>query len=282
MRTSSHGHMSEFDSSVEEWTAYTERLDSYPIANDVTSEDKKQAILLSVCGPSTYRLIRNLVAPQLPKSKSFADLVKLVKEHYHPRPSTLVMQFRFNSCYQQQGEKLASFVARMRQLTEFCEFGGTLDEMLRDRLVCGVMDERIQRRLLTEVSLTFDKAYKIAQACESADENSKVLRPNTSTLTMEVHATQQVGQSQESDRRPPSTDCYRCGGKHALAKCRFRNVDCCHCGKKGHTARVCRSKRTQNCRTLDADRTFNSSGRTRRTLCRKPRKRKRCRTMRRP
>ena len=81
--TSFHGHMSEYDSSVEEWTAYTERLDSYLIANDVTSEDKKQAILLSVCGPSTYRLIWNLVAPQLPKSKSFADLVKLVKEHYH-------------------------------------------------------------------------------------------------------------------------------------------------------------------------------------------------------
>ena len=40
---------------------------------------KKRAILLSICGASTYQLIRNLVAPAKPTSKSFDDLVKLVK-----------------------------------------------------------------------------------------------------------------------------------------------------------------------------------------------------------
>ncbi len=36
--------------------------------------------------------------------------------------------------------------------------------MLRDRLVCGVNDDSIQRRLLTEDGLTFETALKKAQA----------------------------------------------------------------------------------------------------------------------
>ena len=39
--------------------------------------------------------------------------------------------------------------------------------------------------------------------------------------------------------------CYRCGGKHNAASCRFKDADCFHCGKKGHIARVCRSKQRE-------------------------------------
>ena len=38
--------------------------------------------------------------------------------------------------------------------------------MLRDRIVCGIRDEKIQRRLLVERALTFAKAYEIATSME--------------------------------------------------------------------------------------------------------------------
>lgn len=44
-----------------------------------------------------------------------------------------------------------------------------LQQMMRDRLVCEVNDERIQRRLLSEQILTFDNALKIAFSLEAAD-----------------------------------------------------------------------------------------------------------------
>ncbi|XP_068742324.1 zinc finger MYM-type protein 1-like [Montipora capricornis] len=43
--------------------------------------------------------------------------------------------------------------------------------MLRDRLVCGISDDRIQRRLLAERELTFEKAVEIATATEMASKN---------------------------------------------------------------------------------------------------------------
>ena len=182
-----------------------------------------------------YRLIRNLVAPDKPDSKSFSELVQLMRDHFHPKPSAIVMRFRFKSCFHKQGESVACFVARLRQITEYCDFGTTFQEMLRDRLVCGIADEPLQRQLLAEPSLTFAKALQIAQAHESAEANAKVLRANPSTLsTEEIHTTQQTSPASDSNRR--GIVCYRCGGRHSAATCRFRKVDCHHCGKRGHIA----------------------------------------------
>ena len=44
--------------------------------------------------------------------------------------------------------------------------------MLRDRLVCGVNDKVVQKRLLSETDLSLDNMVKVAQAIESAAKNS--------------------------------------------------------------------------------------------------------------
>ena len=46
--------------------------------------------------------------------------------------------------------------------------------MLCDRLVCGVKEPKIQRRLLAEPTLSFDKAFELALALESADKMLKI------------------------------------------------------------------------------------------------------------
>ena len=98
--------------------------------------------------------------------------------------------------------------------------------MLRDRLVCGVEDSRIQRRLLAEPELTFDKAFEIAMASESAEKNVKDLQSPVPVNKLKSHGTQ--------------NPCYRCGEKHKAADCRFKTAECRKCGKKGHIACVCK------------------------------------------
>ena len=84
---------------------------------------------------------------------------------------------------------MAAFIAELQQLLEFCELGATLEDMLRDRLVCGIASSAIQRRLLAEPDLTLKKAQDLAQAIESTDKNVKDLQgqcqPPVSTT---VHA----------------------------------------------------------------------------------------------
>ena len=161
-----------FNPDEDDWKSYVERLDQYFAANDITEAEKKRATLLSSVGAVTYKLIRNLTTPDGPTSRTYKDITKLVQEHYNPKPSTIVERFKFNSRNQQSGESISNYVANLRQMTEFCDFGISLEDMLRDRLVCGIHDIRIQRRLLAEPNLTFKKAMELAIALETVDRDT--------------------------------------------------------------------------------------------------------------
>ena len=69
-----------------------------------------------------------------------------------------------------------------------CDFGASLEEMLRDRLVCGIKDEHFQRHLLAEPNLTFKKAQDIAQALESADRSTADLQQQVQVLQTTIPA----------------------------------------------------------------------------------------------
>lgn len=45
---------------------------------------------------------------------------------------------------------MAAYVAELKTLSEFCEFGDAPDEMLRDHLVREITDSCVQHRLLAD------------------------------------------------------------------------------------------------------------------------------------
>ena len=110
------GQVGEFVESQEDWSQYADRLAQFFIANDVTDAGKKRAILLSVVGPRTYKLLSSLLAPAPPGEKDFGELVKVLKEHYSPLPSEIVQRYRFNSRVRQPGESVAAYVAELRAI----------------------------------------------------------------------------------------------------------------------------------------------------------------------
>ena len=50
----------------------------YFVTNDIANDTKKGAILLSVCGPTTYQLIHNLAQSKKPSDLSYVELVQLL------------------------------------------------------------------------------------------------------------------------------------------------------------------------------------------------------------
>ena len=133
---------------TEDWRYYIERVNHFFEANKITDPGKRRYIFLVCVGAKTYKPVRSLVAPEDPKDKGYEDLAKLLQDHFMPKPSAIVQRFKFNTRSQQPGDTITMFFAELRHLnTEHCEFGITLDEMLRDRLVSDVRNIRIQRRL---------------------------------------------------------------------------------------------------------------------------------------
>lgn len=243
------GCINTFDSGTESWTQYAERLQQFFIANGIEEDVRRRAIFLTVIGPTTYGLLKNLLSPVLPTAQTLAQLITVLDQHFDPAPSEIVERFRFNTRVRKGGESISTFIAELRRLAKNCNYGQSLDMMLRDRIVCGIQDEAIQRKLLSENALTLARATEIALSMEMAAKNAGDLRIAMVSDANFVQRRSAPNKSKEK-RNPPSTTsaragvrCNRCGGdNHRSQDCRFLRSTCNSCGKIGHIAKVCMSK----------------------------------------
>ena len=103
----------------------------YLLANDITNEDKQQAILLSCCGDATYRTIKDLMSPQAPGEATFTVIAEKMT-HFQPSPSEIVQRFRFNTRVRRPHGNVATYISQLKQLAGHCNFGSEarLNEMI--------------------------------------------------------------------------------------------------------------------------------------------------------
>ena len=134
------GKIAEFDSSQDDWPQYMESLGYFFNANGIESMEKKRAVLLTLIGATTYKILHSLAAPSKPGEKTYQELIQALTAHFSPTPSPIMCRFKFLSRCHQLGESIAVFVSQLRCLSENCGFGNTLEDVLRDRLVCGIRD----------------------------------------------------------------------------------------------------------------------------------------------
>ena len=227
------GKVNVFDPEHEEWPQYVERLDQFFEANDLTGDDKatkRRATFLTVIGPSPYKLLRSLISPAKPTDKTYGELVKKLTEHYSPTPSEVMQRFRFNSRSRRTEESVAAYIA------EHCNYGDTLDKMLRDRLVWGINDAGIQRKLLQENDpLTLTRALTIATGAETADDSTSSSQASVKVKVepvQKIHAKRRLSPSKGAQG---GVTCHRCGNPgYVETTCRFKDKVCHKCKKRGH------------------------------------------------
>ena len=220
-----------------DWKLYTQRFEHFVKANKV-EDDQKKHLLLALVGAPTYKLLANLAAPTEPGDLSYKDVVDKLDAHFKPKPVIIAERFRFYKRIQESGEKVADYLAELRRLAATCEFKTFLGEALRDKFVCGLSSEGIQRRLLVEASLTLEKAFELAQGMESAAADAKQFHAKETGV-----ASGHVQKVNTPQRKPNQSICHKyLGRNHSSENCRYKAFRCNKCRKIGHIARACKSE----------------------------------------
>ncbi|XP_033729471.1 uncharacterized protein K02A2.6-like [Pecten maximus] len=201
-------------------------------------------------GPKPYAVLHDLTAPDLPGGKTYAQLVEILGGHFNPQPLQIAERFRFHKRDQKEGEPIREFNAAIRKLSEHCGFGAVLEETLRDRLVCGLRNEQIQRKLLSEDGLTYKNALDISIAMETASRDAIELQKEKQQSVNKINKFKQNNNRKHMNKKKGSTEhkgtsgsCFRCGGtNHTAADCYFKESLCHGCKKKGHIKKACMEK----------------------------------------
>ncbi|GFR81262.1 gamma-glutamyltransferase [Elysia marginata] len=204
----------------------------YWAANSI-AENKHTAVLLSSIGVKPYNILRSLTAPDLPSSKTYANLCQTLQSRYCPKPLEIVERFKFHKRSQETGENIADFIAAIKRLSEHCNFWAFLQTTLRNRFVCGLQDEAIQKRLLQERDLTFEGATNLALAMEMANRDAHDLQSSADKsihkIGIKTPGTGQTGTPtpRNQSSRPLFPPCLSCRKtNHKLSNCYFKDATC--------------------------------------------------------
>ena len=145
-------------------------------------------------------------------------------------------------------------------MTRNCAFGTLEEELIRDRIVCGVSSEKIKERLLRERDLTLDKAIDLCRAEEQSKTQLKCISEEVSADLSLVHAinprpkrqptvshgslpNEEAGAVKPISNQHPTSICRNCGYQHKRDKCPAFGKRCNKCHKFNHFARYCRSSK---------------------------------------
>lgn len=79
----------------DDFNEYVERLEQFFLLNEV-DEKKKVSFLITFIGVETYSILKKLLIPVDPCSKTYAELVNILKKHFAPEINEIPERFKFH------------------------------------------------------------------------------------------------------------------------------------------------------------------------------------------
>ncbi|UYV72243.1 K02A2.6-like, partial [Cordylochernes scorpioides] len=224
----------EYNEKTETFETFYERLEQFLILEEA-GDEKKKAYLLTLMGSKTYGVLKNLCSPILPKDKTFDNLIDILKRHFSPKRSIVVERFIFFKRMQLKEESISDYLVKC--LASSCNFGNFLEDSLRDKMVCGLYNAKIQNRILSEGDISLAKVIEIALSMEAAEKNTKLFH-----LEQGEDCVDKLRMERKVESNFQNGKCKHCGKLHKEL-CRFKEAMCFKCNKKGHIASICWSSR---------------------------------------
>ncbi|XP_034258012.1 uncharacterized protein LOC117655062 [Pantherophis guttatus] len=111
----------------------------------------------------------------------------MLRDHYALAATPLVSRNKFYCRHQREGETINEFVAILREIATNCDFINP-EEMMKDRIILGMSDLKLQKKFLVKREATFKDAVEEARATESSDNSTTDIR-----RTSGVHHAQRYG-----------------------------------------------------------------------------------------
>ena len=265
-------------SQAESWPRWIQRFRRFRQASGLFEKDDEVQVntLMYTMGSNAEDILVSFNLSEDDR-KDYDTVERKFEDHFVVRRNTIYERAKFNQRKQQEGESVDTFNTSLYHLAEYCNYRDLHDEMIRDRIVVGLLDEKLAVKLQLDPNLTLETASKQARQSESIKKQQGVVRNDIIDQNVDYvrfkggskrgirkpHGANEKGDnsnfrrhvnkstnyhgatnSSNQNQRNQKSKCTRCGysPNHSRDVCPAKDKICSRCKKKGHFQRCCLSQ----------------------------------------
>ena len=255
---------------IENWKRWKQNFGFYLVATEYEekSDQIKAALFLHCIGDEGRRIYNTLPFDAAGDNEVYTKVIEKFEAHISPRKTITFNRYKFFTYRQDDGQTFDDYLTTMRKLCGDSELGTMEDELLRDMLIIGLKDKRLQEHLLSRENdqNTLPNVIKTAQTAELTTHQAKYIQKKSSSdVNVNVDLVgkgkrtsyntkyEQAG-SKDFARKSKAVNkiqnCKFCAFSHDRGACPAFSKSCNICHKKGHFSSCCKANKSKSKQTV--------------------------------
>ena len=184
------------------WPKWLRQFDRYRVASGLNSkpQTKQVSTLLYAMGDSADDILQTLRLDE--GTVSYEEIKKSLNDYFAEWRNIIVeSSAHFNKRLQKPGESVDAFIQDLHRLADNCDYGTLKDDLIRDQIVVGVLDDTLSDRLQSKGTLTLAQAVEMSRQAESRAQNHDLVHGDSKPAQVEF-----VDPGKSGNKRTPNKE----------------------------------------------------------------------------
>ena len=152
-------------------------------ADSADNKVQRRALLLHSAGEDVQEIFETLA--DTGTAADYAKAEKALNDYFIPKVNSTYQNHVFRSMEQQDGETVAQFVTRLKQVVKDCDYGDQSDNQIRDQVVQRCKSHALRRKLLEKgENLTLAFLLKTAATYETVQSQLASMESGQHTVNL--------------------------------------------------------------------------------------------------
>ena len=227
---------SEVGSSVSKrWETWLKEFSMYVVANGITDDTRKCALLLYMAGSRVREIFDTLT--DTGADDAFGTAKTKLTEYFKPQENKRYEIYKFRQLQQEDGESLDKFHTRLRTVSTICSFTDVGLE-IEQQIIVGGKSSAIRKKALRDPNYKLKDMLVDGRGKESSLYQSRDIEGNIKEEIVDKIIT-------ERNRIETKKSCFNCGGEFPHTTiCPAKGKQCQICLRYNHLPAYCRRGRS--------------------------------------
>ena len=152
--------------SPDTWPAWVRRFDRFRVASGLCNRPAHDQIstMVYAMGDQAEDILNTL---HVPDDASYEQLKQTLDAYFGVRRNLVIKRAKCDRRTKQPGEFVDVFIQDLYSLAEHCDYSVLREQLIRDRIVVGVIGDALSDRLQAQADLTLDQSVQLSRQAEA-------------------------------------------------------------------------------------------------------------------